>query len=310
MRPAMPISPPSGCQHVLVHKSQQAVVVEVGGGLRSYVVDGRQLLDGFDEQERATAARGQPLIPWPNRLRDGRYAWDGEQHQVALSEPERSNAIHGLLRWVDWTAARQTTASVVMSCRLPPQSGYPFTLDVSIEYLLTDDGLEVTTTARNAGAVALPYAAGQHPYLLAADGVDGCMLTLNAATYLETDDRGLPLTWEPVAGSDYDFRTPRQIADTQLDHAFTDLARDERGRAWVRVGSPDGSVVGVWTDESYRYIELFTGDALPDPARRRRSLGVEPMTGPPNALGDGREVTRLEPGDSTTSRWGLQAMPS
>lgn len=129
---------------------------------------------------------------------------------------------------------------------------------------------------------------------------------LNAATYLETDDRGLPLTRKPVAGSAYDFRISRPIGDTELDSAFTDLVRDERGRARVRLGLPDGAVVALWADESYRYIELFTGDALPDPARRRRSVGVEPMTGPPNALGDGRDLTRLEAGQSTTSRWGMQ----
>ena len=281
-------------------------MVEVGGGLRSYAVGERELLDGYAEHEQATAARGQPLIPWPNRLRDGRYVWDGEEHQVPLSEPAQSNAIHGLLRWANWSTAEQTTASVVMSCRLAPQPGYPFLLDVSIHYALGGDGLEVTTTARNAGTAALPYAAGQHPYLLAGGGVGGCVLTLDAATYVETDERGLPRGRKPVAGSAYDFRTPRPIGDTELDHAFTDLTRDEHGRAWVLLESPEAAAVALWADESYRYVELFTGDALPDPAHRRRSLGVEPMTAPPNGLGDARDVTRLEPGQSTTSRWGLR----
>ena len=280
-------------------------MVEVGGGLRSYAVDGRELLDGYGEHERATAARGQPLIPWPNRLRDGRYVWDGEEHQVPLSEPAASNAIHGLLRWASWITAEQTSSSVVMSCRLAPQPGYPFLLDVSIRYALGSDGLEVTTTARNAGAVPLPYAAGQHPYLTAASRVDACVLTLDAATYLETDERGLPRGRKPVEGSAYDFRTPRRIGDTELDHAFTDLARDEHGRAWVLFEPPEAAAVALWADDTYRYLELFTGDALPDPSSRRRSLGVEPMTAPPNALGDGIDVTRLEPGQSTTSRWGM-----
>nr|WP_219420306.1 hypothetical protein [Pseudonocardia nigra] len=64
---------PSGRQHTIVHRDDRAVIVEVGGGLRSYVADGRELLDGYAEDEMATSARGQPLIPWPNRLRDGQY---------------------------------------------------------------------------------------------------------------------------------------------------------------------------------------------------------------------------------------------
>lgn len=301
----MDVAPASGRQHVLVHGDQHAVVVEVGGGLRSYRVGDRELLDGYAESEAATAARGQLLIPWPNRLRDGRYTWDGVEHQLALSEPEKSNAIHGLLRWVSWTTAAQTTRSVELLCRLHPAPGYPFLLDVTVTYRLEDDGLEVTTTARNGGSSALPYAVGQHPYLLAAEGVDGCTLQLDAATFVDTDKRGLPVARSDVAGSTFDFRSMRRIGDVELDHAFTDLARDSDGRAWLRLTTAKDATTVVWVDESYRYIELFTGDTLPDPARRRRALGVEPMTAPPNAFGDGTDVRRLEPGESTTSRWGM-----
>ena len=80
-------------------------MVEVGGGLRSYVAAGRELLDGYAQDEPCTAARGQPLIPWPNRLRDGVYEFDGERYQLALSEPAKHNAIHGLVRWTNWSVA-------------------------------------------------------------------------------------------------------------------------------------------------------------------------------------------------------------
>jgi aldose 1-epimerase len=178
-------------------------------------------------------------------------------------------------------------------------------LDVAITYALTDCGLDVSTTARHAGSAALPYAAGRHPYLLSPTTVNDCTLTLTAATYLETDDRGLPVASERAAGSPYDFRVSRRMAGTELDHAFTDLDRDREGRTWVRLTSPDDVTTALWVDDTYPYIELSTGDAPPDPARRRRSLGVEPMTAPPNAFGDSVGVTRLEPGAITMSRWGL-----
>lgn len=298
---------PSGRQHVLVHRDQQAVVVEVGAGLRSYRAHGRELLDGYAEHEQADSARGQPLIPWPNRLRDGRYTWDGQEHQLPLSEPEQRNAIHGLVRWAGWTTVRQTTREVALRHVLHPSPGYPFTLELSLAYALSDDGLTVTTTARNAGSTALPYAAGQHPYLAASGAVDACELELPAATRLVTDERGLPTGREDVIGTAYDFRTARAIGGTEVDSAFTDLARDGEGRCWVTLTEPE-RVVRLWVDESYPYVELFTGDTVPDPGRRRRSLGVEPMTAPPNALGDGVDVQRVEPGHATTSRWGMVAI--
>ena len=298
---------PSGRQCVLVHGDQQAVVVEVGAGLRSYRARGRELLDGYAEDEMATSARGQPLVPWPNRLRDGRYTWDGQEHQLPLSEPEARTAIHGLVRWAPWTTARQTTREVELRHVLHPSPGYPFSLELSLTYALGDDGLTVTTTARNVGSAALPYAAGQHPYLAASGAVDGCVLELPASTRVLTDERGLPTGREDVRGTPYDFRQPREVGGTELDAAFTDLQRDGDGRCWVSLSEPD-RLVRLWVDESYRYVELFTGDSVPDASRRRRSLGVEPMSAPPNALADGVDVQRLEPGQVTTSRWGMVAI--
>ena len=56
-------------------------------------------------------------------------------------------------------------------------------------------------------------------------------------------------------------------------------------------------------DESYRYLQLFTGDPLPDVSRR--SIAVEPMTCPPNAFRTGEDLIRLEPGATATSVWGI-----
>ena len=59
---------PSGEQITIGAGDQQAVVVEVGGGLRSYSAGGRELVDGYRADEMSSSGRGQVLIPWPNRL--------------------------------------------------------------------------------------------------------------------------------------------------------------------------------------------------------------------------------------------------
>ena len=105
-------------------------------------------------------------------------------------------------------------------------------------------------------------------------------------------------------GTEFDFRAGRPIGDTKLDNAFTELERGEDGRARVSLSDPDsGRAVTLWVDGSYGYLMLFTGDPLPDV--NRRSLAVEPMTCPPNAFRTGDSVIRLEPGQSTTSVWGI-----
>jgi aldose 1-epimerase len=296
---------PSGKQITIAVGDQQAVVVEVGGGLRSYSAGRQNLLDGYRADEMSSSGRGQVLIPWPNRLQDGSYEFDGRRHQLALSEPERLNAIHGLVRWAAWTAAEQEPHRAVMEYVLHPQPGYPFTLGISVAYTLSDGGLQVRTTATNLGADPCPYGSGAHPYLtLGTPSIDDLLLSAPGQTILRPDERGLPTGTEAVAGTEYDFRQPRRIGSTRIDHAFTDLARDGDGFARVALRDPDrGTQVSLWVDRSYPYLMLFTGDALANV--NRRSLGVEPMTCPPNAFRTGDALVRLEPGSSFTGTWGI-----
>ena len=156
---------PSGKQIMIAVGDQQAVVVEVGGGLRSYSAGGRELVDGYRADEMSSSGRGQVLIPWPNRLEDGNYEFDGQRHQLPLNEPEHRNAIHGLVRWAAWTAAEHEPHRAVMEYVLHPQPGYPFSLGISVEYALLDTGLQVRTTATNLGTDPCPFGSGAHPYL-------------------------------------------------------------------------------------------------------------------------------------------------
>jgi aldose 1-epimerase len=296
---------PSGEQIEIIAGDQHAMVVEVGGGLRAYSAGGRELVDGYGANEMSSSGRGQALIPWPNRLQDGSYEFDGRRHQLPLNEPDRRNAIHGLVRWVAWTVSAREPNWVVMEYVLHPQPGYPFSLRLNIEYALLDGGLRVRTTATNIGVDACPYGSGAHPYLtLGTATVDRLILHAPARTVLRSDRRGLPISTEVVEDTEYDFRQPRPIGSTMLDHAFTDLERDGDGLACVTLRDPDhGTEVSLWVDESYPYLMLFTGDPLPDV--RRRSLAVEPMTCPPNAFWTGDALIRLEPGSSFTSSWGI-----
>jgi aldose 1-epimerase len=297
--------PPSGEQFEISSGDHRATVVEVGGGVRTYDVGGRPVLHPYDLDAMCDGAHGAPLVPWPNRLADGRYSFEGKEFQVAITEPDKQNAIHGLLRWRPWRAAERSDDRVVMTSRLYPMMGYPFLLDVAIEYSVTDAGLRVSTTAENLGETACPYACGQHPYLSPGDGlIDDCTLVVPAATRIDTDpDRQLPTGREPVSGTPYDFVAGSRLGELQIDYAFTDLVRGEGGLAWTRLTGSDGRTAAIWTDESYPYLEIFTADGL-SADRRRRGLGVEPMTCAPDAFNSGDGLITLEPGKSLTTTWG------
>lgn len=302
----MPV-PPTGRQWQIARGAARVVVVEVGGALRSYTVGDRPVLDGYPVEEMCNGARGQSLLPWPNRLQDGRYEWRGEQQQTPLTEPEQGNAIHGCVRWANWVPAEVAEDHVVLTHLLHPQPGYPFTLALTLDYSLGADGLTVRTSATNVGAAAAPYGAGAHPYLtVGTEVIDECTLRLPGRSVMPTDDRGIPTAAQPVAGTRYDFTTARLIGGAVVDYAFSDLVREDDGLARVVLTGPGGEpTVTLWLDAGYRYLEIFTGDTLPLVDRRRRGLGVEPMTCAPNAFRTGLGLLTLEPGEQVTTSWGI-----
>ncbi len=302
--------PLTGQQYQIQAGGYRAAVTELGAGLRELLFRDRPVISGYDADELPPSGAGQLLVPWPNRVDGGRYAFGGAEFQLALTEPARGNAIHGLTRWTAWTLVRQEADAVLLRSAPHGAQGYPFCLEIDASYRLGDDGLQVTITARNRGSRAAPYGTGSHPYLTAgAPSVDGCQLSLPASRWLPMDERGIPSSAPaPVEDSPYDFRQPRAIGDTRLDHALTGLDRGPDGRAWVHLAADGGSGtrVSLWAGEGYRWLQVFTGDPL-GPDRRRKALAVEPMTCPPNAFVTGDDLLVLEPGQEVTHSWGIQA---
>lgn len=295
----------SGEQFELQHGQRTAVVVEVGGGLRRYSVADREVLDGFGPGERADGGRGQALIPWPNRVRDGRYEWEGETLQLPLNETALGHAIHGLVRWRNWEVLAWEPSRLTFGLRLFPMPGYPFTLGLAIEYELNDAGLRVRTRAENLGTRACPYGVGFHPYLTLGRPIDTARLTLPAQRALVTDERAIPISSEPVAGTPLDFREPREIGALALDTCFGDLLRDEDGRARITL-TDDAASATLWLGDAYRYVMVYTGDTLRVVARRRRGLAVEPMSCAPNAFASAEGLVRLEPMQTHVAEWGIE----
>jgi aldose 1-epimerase len=305
---AQEAAPPSGRQFTLAFAGQTAMVTEVGGALRRYRVDGHDLLDGYGEDEMCTGARGQSLIPWPNRIRHGRYDWHGRTEQLDLSEPAKGGAIHGLTRWANWEVEQHSESYLSLVHTQHACQGWPWVLSCRLEYRLDASGLSVRTTAVNRSSTPCPFGTGAHPYLTVGTLViDEAHAQVPGSVYLPVDAEGIPTGHEPVDGTQYDLRSPQPLGTRQIDVSYTDLARDDDGRARVRLAHPDGSpAIALWADEAYPYFEIFTGDTLPQEDRRRTGLGVEPMTCAPDAFNSGEGLLTLEPGEAHSATWGIE----
>jgi aldose 1-epimerase len=300
-----PAAIPPGAEVALRRDGATAAVAVAGATLRSWCVDDAELLDTFAPGAPADSFRGAVLAPWPNRIRDGRYRFGGVAHSLPLNEPERGAALHGLVLGERFEVVARATHTVTLACDLRPRAGYPFALRVEATYELGPDGLTFELRATNTGDAPAPFGGGLHPYLRGR--ADDWVLEIPAATRVPVDERMLPSGPPvPVTGTSYDFTRARHVGRQQIDACFGDLARDAGGRARVRLAGPERRIE-VWLDERFRFVHVYTADAVDDHARAREAIAIEPITCAPDAFNSGAGLEVLEPGATVTARCGFAA---
>jgi aldose 1-epimerase len=288
-----------------------AVVLGLGAAVRELTHQGRPLVVGFGADEEMPNFRGAFVAPWPNRIADGRYSFDGVDHELPINEPERGTALHGLVFDIPWTLVEHTASAVTLGCTIEPTEAYPFTVALHARFSVGPDGFRTDVTALNTGSRRAPYGVCPHPYLLAGPSpLDEWVLELPASTVLTvTPDRLLPVAKEPVEGTPFDFRSAHLIGDVQIDHAFTGINRDAAGRATVRVTDPvHGTGTAMVWDESCPWVQIHTADLPQKPEDTRLGLAVEPMTCPPAAFTTGEDLVVLEPGATHRTGWTITAL--
>jgi len=299
---------PSGEQWTIASAGHEAVVVEVGGGLRSYAVEGVPVVDGYGEDQLTPSGAGQVLAPWPNRIRDGRYTFAGTAYQLPLTEPARHNALHGLVNWSRWRVTDSGPEHVAVEYELPPHPGYPWALALRTTWRVGSEGLQAAHTATNLGVTACPFGFASHPYFALPDvPITDVLLQVPARNRLLVDGRLLPIGAARVAGSEFDFTEPRRIGSQELDTTFGDLIRDDDGGSAVTLSALDSPGVRVWADAAFGWWQVYIGDPLVAD-RHRRSIAVEPMTCPPDAFRSGRDLVVLEPGETWQGVWGIRPL--
>ncbi|MCS5717853.1 aldose 1-epimerase family protein [Herbiconiux sp. CPCC 205763] len=309
--PVAAVRPLSGARIDLEAGDYRASIASIGATLRVLQHRTRNLVVPFEVDEQRPAYRGVTLAPWPNRVVDGRYTFAGVEEQLALTEPARSHALHGLVSWLDFGMVDRTPESVSLVAAIEAQTGYPHRLELRVDYRLDEEGLHQTVTARNPGAEPAPFGTGPHPYLVAGPGhVDDWTLSLPAEEVLTvTPERLIPIGLSQVAVEDggvFDFREARTIGDTFIDHAFTNLHRNG-GTAVVAVTAPDGTGVAMSFGPECEWVQIHTADT-PVPETSRIGLAVEPMTCPPDAFNSGHDLIVIAPEESASASWTISAI--
>lgn len=299
--------PRTGDQYTIEHGRYRAVIAELGATLRVLTCDGVHVTVPLGANDIAACCEGQLLIPFPNRIAAGRYAFDGVDYQLPINEPDRDNAIHGFAKDRYWRLERLTEREATLSWRMPPVAYYPFDLVVTVTYTLDDDGLHILVRAHNRSDQAAPWALAIHPWI--ANGLDGhgdeidahnaqCTLEVDADTHVRVDKNLIPVGTEPVDGTKFDFRAPRALDGQPYDDALTDVRHDAHGDATATLTRADGICVAVGGDETITSFQICTGTGFPADIRPA-GVAVEPQTAYANAFNTGIDLIRIEPGQTS-----------
>lgn len=291
---------PTGIQVRLQRGAVTAQVAQVGASLRSLAVGGIPIVPPYPEDEPTPSASGVVLAPWPNRVRDGVWDDGGISRQLAITEPAKNNASHGLLRFTAYEI-EQTDAAATLRATIPPQTGWPYEIATSVSYWLTDAGIQVTHTLTNRSDAPAPVALGTHPFLTLGDANPReLVLRVPAGTQFDTDERMLPTGTSPAPDH---LREGVRLGDVTLDTGYTDLARDADGNVRHTLTAPDGRRVTLWQGPGFDFVQVYTTRDYPDQAL---TVAIEPMTAPADALNSGRGMRRLAPGETWTLSWGIE----
>ncbi|MBH0082678.1 aldose 1-epimerase family protein [Salinibacterium sp. SWN167] len=303
------MSTPTGTQYIISRDSEQgearATITELAASLREFSIGGVDLVESYAETAMPPFADGIVLVPWPNRIEDGTWMLEGEPQHLDITERDRNNAIHGLLRNTGYSLIERTESSVTLEATVFPQHGYPFHLHTTVRYELVEGGLRVSHTATNLSDAAAPYALGTHPFFKIGDTpIAELTLTMTAATRFESNERNIPTNEVAVSGTGFDLSGGRLVGELDLDTAFGGIEVVDGVAA--RLTAPDGREIRVTVDDKFDFVQLFTPRNFPTLTGVGQVVAIEPMTAAPNAFNTGRGLLWLEPGAEFAASWGVE----
>ena len=263
--------------------------------------------------------RGARLIPWPNRIPNGTFIFDGTSYRVPINDMPHNMSIHGLLYKRNMTVVSQSISPTQASLELSfdfgsaatRDSGYPFPVMIKIVYALTAQGEFIATTTATLNGPAdssAPFGDGWHPYfVLAAGSTNALFARVPATTEVQLDKAQLPLPGVPTQPFT---RIPADGSLLRLYDLDVCLVVDPARTVTRRIGASDVRVaetvlshpdtrleVVVFQEAaSYPYVQLFT---------QWNEVAIEPVTAPANAFNTGVGLIKLQPGIPWSGRMGV-----
>ena len=238
-----------------------------GADLTYLVLGGKTLIKprGFDKAENPW------LFPFPNRLSDGKYSFEGRDYQFPHNDYGRPNALHGFVLEQAFSlkerGENEAQAWATLSYRYDGSLVYyPFPFDIAIKYILTADELKVDIKVVNTGNTSLPAGLGWHPYFDLPSGKDTASMRLPGCQEIEINELMIPTGKKHPSNC---FDAYNGLKGVGLDTCFEVNEKNQTNAVGLSAG--DDYEISIWQDAAHEFIQVYTPDD-------GKSIAIEPMT--------------------------------
>ncbi|HKK75398.1 MAG TPA: hypothetical protein VJ953_10020 [Saprospiraceae bacterium] len=281
-----------------------SIVPAQGGIMLDLRFQGISLIDGYQTPAELDAnkwGKSVLLYPFPNRLKDGKYRWNGESYQFPINDKGTNNALHGLGATQGMNIKKVLTDEDrgTLCCQYIDQGNheyYPFPFTFCAIFSISETDFEVDLQVTNNSKTAIPFGFGWHPYFSLSEKIEDSWLQLPELDMVGIDQRMIP------TGKRYafdEFAHGKKIGQTVLDNCFA-IPATEDGKLHLQLKGEKGTI-NYWQEageQQYKFVQLFTPPM-------RHSIAIEPMTCNVDAFNNGDGLLEVAPDETLNARFGF-----
>lgn len=244
--------------------------------------------------ERQPAHKSSLLFPFPNRLKDGQFEFEGQQYSFEHNDYGRPNALHGFISDKHFQLKAQTNQSLSFIYSYEGNDpSYPFPFKLEVAYTLYELELNIELEITNTGGGDMPCGFGWHPYFSADLSPDSTRLKLPNLSKIHVDERLIPNGEEsPMKG----YEEFRSIAGEEFDNCFRLERIQERNSVFLNY--PKLATVEIWQGHNFPFLQLFKVDD--------QAIAIEPMSCGIDALNSKEGLKVLSPQQEWALTMGLK----
>lgn len=277
-------------EHIISHGDYELRVETQGARIMGLTHAGEEIM--LRAKNELQGYNGMVLAPWPNRIPDGRWSFGGREYLLEVNETDRNNALHGFAFKTEFEIVHLDKKSIELVAILGPIGGYPFQIELTITYELTERGFQCRVHAINKSAHAAPFGIAFHPYYpVTAD----TRVEIPAKTHVITDSQMIPKGQTPNEHQHFVF------GEVDFDDCFANLERHQ-GTAKIKITLPNREIL-LWQSEAFDYVMVFTTTAFDSLTGPVSAIAIEAQSCVANAFNTNPPL--LQPGEEFSGSWGL-----